>query len=141
MNIYLSGPMRGYKNFNFPAFDHAAAVLRSQGHSVFNPAEKDRVEDPKGKTWKSEDGDIVKAEEKGFDRRVAIRADLDYIIDHADAIALLPGWEVSKGANAELWLARFLDLEEIKVEEITTRQDIMADILSAKQERRERVIL
>lgn len=116
MNIYLSGPMRGYKDFNFPAFDKAAYELRQLGHNVFNPAEKDRDEDPEGKTWKSEDGDIKASEAKGFDRRVAIRADLDYIIDHADAIALLPGWEVSKGANAELWLARFLDLEEIELE-------------------------
>lgn len=115
MNIYLSGPMRGYKDFNFPAFDKAAAELREEGHEVFNPAEKDREHDPVGKTWKSKDGDIVKAESKGFDRRVAIRADLDYIIDHADAIALLPGWEASKGANAELWLARFLDLKEIEL--------------------------
>lgn len=115
MNIYLSGPMRGYKDFNFPAFDKAAASLRASGHSVFNPAEKDREKDPDGISWKNETGDIAVAETKGFDRRVAIRADLDYIIDHADAIALLPGWEVSKGANAELWLARFLDLEEIAI--------------------------
>lgn len=115
MNIYLSGPMRGYTDFNFSAFDKAALELREQGHSVFNPAEKDREHDPIGKTWKSKTGDILKAEAAGFDRRVAIRADLDYIIDHADAIALLPGWEASKGANAELWLARFLDLIEIRL--------------------------
>lgn len=113
MKVYLSGPMRGYENFNFPAFDAAAAFLRSQGHEVFNPAEKDRDHDPTGISWKSKTGDITAAEKTGvFDRRVAIRADLDYIIDHADAIALLPGWNESKGANAELWLARFLDLEE-----------------------------
>jgi hypothetical protein len=107
--------MRGIKDFNFPAFDAAAAELRSHGHEVFNPAEKDRDHDPEGKTWKSETGDIVAAEAKGFNRRVAIRADLNYIMDHADAIALLPGWEKSKGANAELWLARFLDLVEIEM--------------------------
>lgn len=113
MKVYLSGPMRGIKDFNFPAFDAAAAFLRSEGHEVFNPAEKDRDHDPKGVSWKSENGDIKAAEDTGvFDRRVAIRADLDYIIDHADAIALLPGWNESKGANAELWLARFLDLVE-----------------------------
>lgn len=112
MKVYLSGPMRGIKDFNFPAFDAAATYLRSHGHEVFNPAEKDRIHDPLGKTWKSETGDIKAAEIKGFNRRVAIRADLDYIMDHADAIALLPGWETSKGAQAELWLARFLDLVE-----------------------------
>lgn len=113
MKVYLSGPMRGIKDFNFPAFDAAASFLRSEGHEVFNPAEKDRDHDPTGISWKSENGDIAKAEATGvFDRREAIRADLAYIIDHADAIALLPGWDQSKGANAELWLARFLDLVE-----------------------------
>lgn len=110
MKVYLSGPMRGIPDFNFPAFDAAAAYLRSHGHEVFNPAEKDREHDPIGKTWKSKTGDIKAAESAGFDRRKAIRADLDYIIDHAEAIALLPGWEASKGAQAELWLGKFLDL-------------------------------
>lgn len=112
MKIYLSGPMRGIKDFNFPAFDSAAKYLRSHGHEVFNPAEKDREHDPLGKTWKSEDGNIEVAEKVGFDRRKAIRADLAYIIDHAEAIALLPGWEASKGAQTELWLSRFLNLVE-----------------------------
>ena len=113
MKVYLSGPMRGYKDFNFPAFDRAAAFLRSHGHEVFNPAEKDREHDPEGVSWRSPDGDITEAEVTGmFNRRVAIRADLNYIMDHAEAIAMLPGWNESKGANAELWLARFLDLTE-----------------------------
>lgn len=111
MKVYLSGPMSGIKDFNFPAFNAAAAYLRSHGHEVFNPAEKDLERD--GDVYiKNETGNIIEAEAKGFDRRIAIRDDLNYIIDHAEAIALLPGWEASKGANAELWLARFLDLPE-----------------------------
>jgi hypothetical protein len=114
MKIYLSGPMRGYENFNFPAFDAAAEYLRANGHEVFNPADKDRERDPTGISWISKTGDICEAEASGhFNRRVAIRDDLNWIMDHANAIALLPGWEKSKGANAELWLARFLDLPEI----------------------------
>lgn len=113
MKVYLSGPMRGIENFNFPAFDAAAEYLRSHGHIVFNPADKDRERDPSGVSWQSKTGDIKAAEDSGlFNRRVAIRDDLNWIMDHADAIALLPGWEKSKGAQAELWLARFLDLVE-----------------------------
>jgi len=115
MNIYLAGPMRGYPEFNFPAFMKAASELRSQGHTVFNPAERDIERD--GVSWGEQvpDGDIVKSEALGFDRRVAILDDLQYIINHADAIALLPGWRESKGANAEYWTSRFLDLEIIEL--------------------------
>jgi hypothetical protein len=113
MKVYLAGPMRGYKDFNFPAFFAAAKYLRSHGHDVFSPAEKDIQRDNeygREHTWQGS-GDIKAAEAKGFDRRIAITDDLMYIIREAEAIALLPGWQASKGANAEYWTAQFLDLK------------------------------
>lgn len=110
MKIYLAGPMRGYKDFNFPAFIAAAQMLRDMGHTVFNPAERDLERDGEEMS-RSETGNIVEAEAKGFDRRVAIMDDLTYIIEEAEGIALLPGWEQSTGANAELWAAKFLELQ------------------------------
>lgn len=102
MKIYLAGPMRGYPEFNFPAFHAGAARLRSQGHEVFSPAERDierhGVDISKGnKTGCEKEA----ASTHGFDLRVALAEDLDYICRHADAIALLPGWQHSKGALAE----------------------------------------
>ena len=38
--IYVSGPMSGLPDLNFPAFHAAAAELRALGHTVVNPAEK-----------------------------------------------------------------------------------------------------
>jgi hypothetical protein len=113
MKLYLAGPMTGYKDFNFPAFMAAAKMLREMGHEVFNPAENDLERDGElaEAYTKSETGDVAEAEAKGFDKRVAIKADLSYIIDQAEGIALLPGWERSKGANAEFWTAQFLGLE------------------------------
>ena len=40
--IYVAGPMRGFENYNYPAFDRCARVLRGQGWIVINPAELDR---------------------------------------------------------------------------------------------------
>ena len=40
-HIYIAGPMRGYPEFNFPAFYAAEERLRARGHAVFNPARRD----------------------------------------------------------------------------------------------------
>lgn len=115
MKIYLAGPMRGYPEFNFPAFHVAAAKLRAEGHEVFSPAECDikrhgGVDISKGNA----EGDVRVAEQQhGFSRRNAMRDDLYFICAEADAIALLPGWERSEGANLELRAARFCQLKEI----------------------------
>ena len=108
MNIYLAGPMKDIPDYNYPAFAKAAFELRKEGHDVFSPAEAD-VE-----KWGSKE-----ACHAHFDRdrlgalRIALGQDLAYITTHADAIAVLPGWENSKGVAAELATARALGLEEI----------------------------
>lgn len=116
MNIYVAGPMRGIPEFNFPAFNAATAKLRAEGHVVFNPAEKDNerhgTDISKGNAKGCEH---EAARDHGFNLRVALGDDLDYICREADAIALLPGWEKSKGANAEHATAVALGLEVIKL--------------------------
>lgn len=113
MKIYLAGPMRGYKDFNFPAFKAAAALLRADGHSVFSPAEQDIKRQGGVDIAKGTSGELAEIEVQGFSIRDAIFDDLEYIIREADAIALLPGWEASKGVAAELATAKFLNLEII----------------------------
>ncbi len=39
--LYLAGPMRGIKDYNFPTFMEMAKRLRSMGLQVWNPAERD----------------------------------------------------------------------------------------------------
>lgn len=111
MKIYVAGPMRGIPEFNFPAFNAAAAALRAEGHEVFNPAEKDNerhgVDISKGNVAGCED---QAAAEHGFNLREALALDLDFICRQADAVALLPGWQNSKGARAELATALALGL-------------------------------
>ena len=112
MKLYLAGPMRGYPNFNFPAFDYAAAKLRAQGHEVFSPAERDR------ETYGAEieinlTGDETKVTNPACTINDCMAADCEWICRNADAIALLPGWEKSSGANAELALVKALGLTQI----------------------------
>ena len=113
MKLYLAGPMRGIPNFNFPAFDYAAEKLRAAGFYVFSPAERDR--DIHGTELEDNaSGDEKEAAVKvGFSLRDALGADTAWISAEADGIALLPGWEKSSGANAELALARALGLTVI----------------------------
>lgn len=111
--IYVAGPMRGYNEFNFPAFNRAAEYLRSHGWKVFNPAEKD-IEHHGGVDISegNEEGSIELAEkEHGFSLRRALHDDTAWICNHADAIYLLRGWQNSKGALAEKALAEALSLK------------------------------
>ena len=41
-SFYVSGPMTGYPDLNFPAFDSFTADYRRKGHIVISPAEHDR---------------------------------------------------------------------------------------------------
>jgi hypothetical protein len=107
MKIYLAGPMTGIPYFNYPAFNAATLRLRSAGHEVFNPAERDiqrhgGVDISVGNH--TGDGALAAAAH-GFSRRDALADDTAFICKEADAIAMLPGWEDSKGARAEHALA------------------------------------
>lgn len=116
MKIYVAGPMRGIPEFNFPAFHRAAAELRAAGHYVFNPAERDNEQHGKDISKGNATGDETQAAaEHGFNLREALSEDLAWVCLEADAIALLPGWERSKGAAAERATAVALGLEIIEL--------------------------
>jgi len=112
MKIYLAGPMRNIPEFNFPAFYDAALDLRRQGHTVFSPAERDEKRYGRGFTHGTQ-GDL--AEIPQFDLRAALKMDVMWICEHAEAIYLLPGWERSKGATAERALGLALGLEIVEL--------------------------
>jgi hypothetical protein len=89
MKIYLAGPMNYLPEFNYPAFDKAAKRLRAAGHIVFNPADNDR-----DKGYSQEIADAGGKVSPALKRRI-IQDDLLWIINEADAIAFLPGWDGS----------------------------------------------
>lgn len=96
--MYIAGPMTGYPNFNFDAFNYWAAYWRQQGWIVFNPAEKDEEAALDPEAVKTGDGAL--AIDKGFDFREAYSWDINRVIE-ADAIFMLRGWEASPGAVGE----------------------------------------
>jgi hypothetical protein len=99
VKIYIAGPMRGYDEFNFPAFRKAATDLRVQGHEVFSPHERD---EHNGLNTEGMKGTLDELSREGFSLRHALAADLDWICRQGDAVVLLDGWEFSLGATAEV---------------------------------------
>jgi hypothetical protein len=94
--IYLSGPMTGYRDYNYPAFNAHAARLRSEGHRVYNPAEFPHNGTP-----------------DTFPLRMAFASYCNFICLEADTICLLPDWESSVGVSAEFALAKNCKLDVI----------------------------
>jgi len=91
--IYIAGPMRGYEDSNYPAFNRAAARFRALGWVVANPAEI---------------GSLFN-HSSTIDPAEYIREDLHHLA-RCEAIALLSGWEASVGARCEVAVALTLGL-------------------------------
>lgn len=113
--VYVAGPMRKHQFYNFPAFDAAKAMLEAMGYKVTSPADLDReIHHFDGMRVDPEDPclgvpqyhDCVTGELRTFSMEKCIRADLDGVLG-SDALFLLPGWEKSTGARAEVAVARF----------------------------------
>ncbi|MCE8042483.1 DUF4406 domain-containing protein [Halomonas daqingensis] len=93
--IYISGPMTGLPGLNFSAFHMAARQLRALGYEVVNPAEK-----------QSEAEDLSWEE--------YLKQDLQQMLT-CDTLALLPGWQSSKGAHLELHVAHRVGMNIVDV--------------------------
>lgn len=97
--IYISGPMSGYDDFNFPAFNTKQKELEADGWIVFNPANKDDEEAVKTDPSFAK-GDAKALMKTGFNFRKVYTWDVDKVIE-ADAIYMLKRWEHSPGAVGE----------------------------------------
>lgn len=91
--IYLSGPMTGIADYNHPEFCRIARELRDKGYKVISPDETV----VHLKNWEN-----------------YMRADIKLLMD-ADKVAVLEGWQQSKGAQIEVFLASQLGMEVIDV--------------------------
>ncbi|MBS9435541.1 hypothetical protein Ppb6_04074 [Photorhabdus australis subsp. thailandensis] len=85
--VFISGPMTGKPNFNRDAFNLVAKQLKSQGLIVLNPA----------------------VHPDGLTHEQYMRMSL-VMLEQADAIYLLDGWENSTGAVMEFDRAKMHNL-------------------------------
>ena len=83
--FYLSGPMTGLKDYNYPAFEEAKKTLEEQHHYVLSPHEVS-----------------IQSSWEAYMKIALIR--LCYCTD----ICMLPGWENSRGAALEHTIAKEL---------------------------------
>lgn len=90
---YLAGPMSGYPEHNFPAFQRYAAMLRAQGINIVSPAEVNPApEVARGMPWS-----------------YYMRRDICAMMECGEII-LMPRWKHSKGARLEFQLAESLNM-------------------------------
>ena len=82
MKLYIAGPMTGYNEYNYPAFNDAEKLLKSVGYEVLNPARQGF----------------------GLEYHDYLKLALADVFE-CDGIALLRNWDESPGALAEVALA------------------------------------
>ena len=110
-SCYIAGPMRGYDRCNFLAFDRAKDGLERIGYACISPADLDRANgmDPDAEGFNELIEGMTKA-----DWKLVIARDIEAILsldpDNGDAVCLLEGWEMSTGAVAEAFFARWCGL-------------------------------
>lgn len=91
----MSGPMTGYPEWNYPAFESACQRLRAFGYEVVSPHEVNPADLPP-QTW-------------GW----YMRRDIVALMD-CDLIVVLPGWETSTGAGIETGLGIALGMRVVE---------------------------
>jgi hypothetical protein len=89
--------MRGIPQLNHPAFFEAEETLMKAGHKVINPA---RMDQELGLDPHNSQMDDKFIEE-------CARRDIDAVFE-CDELILLPNWEKSRGAKAEIAVAQWL---------------------------------
>lgn len=95
--IYISGPMSGYEDWNFKAFNEAAIKLRSAGYPTINPA--DFGANPND-TWES-----------------CLKRDIAVLV-HCETVVTLDGWEKSRGASLEVYVAKALGIPVVSISDL-----------------------
>ena len=125
MRVYLAGPMTGLPQFNYPAFMSVAAKLRGAGFEVVSPAEMD---DPatQAAALASLDGAPGTGSANGESWGDFLARDVKLLADDGiEAVIALPGWEKSKGARLETFVASLCGLPVHQIREFASGRPLM----------------
>lgn len=101
MKLYVCGPMTGLPEFNYPAFRTAAERLTAAGYPVESPA-----------------GELV----DGWGWSDYMRRALGLLVQ-CQGVAVLAGWQTSRGARIEAKLAQDLGMVVAPVDEWLRRAE------------------
>lgn len=121
MKVYLAGPMRGYPGWNFPAFEEAERRWEQAGHHVFSPMTLARAMG----YGPNQNTSAEPGSKEGRDHLQHVMLSDLACIYASDALALLPGWESSRGATVEVALALFIGL---RLFDADTMEDITSQV-------------
>lgn len=111
MKLYLAGPMSGYPEHNWPLFNQKAAELREAGYEVIDAS--------------TCNGSYEEACAKSYEE--CLKTDIRAMLT-CEGIALLPGWEMSRGANLEQYLATVLKMPSRTVESWLSLAEAVAEV-------------
>lgn len=99
MTTFISGPMTGYEDFNYPAFHEVARKLAERGELFYSPAHHPvmgyELEPPEP--------------EEAMSWEYYMRESLKMLLE-CDSILMLPGWEDSRGSSIEREIADVLKM-------------------------------
>ena len=114
--IYISGPMTGIEPREYRRrFREAETILRRHGYGCINPC----------RVWPCRFPWLYRLMNALLGKRLAyaviLAYDLILLMTRADGIAMLPGWEQSRGARIENYTARHFPMMGISRE---TREEI-----------------
>lgn len=87
MRLYLAGPMRHYPGHNFREFNRVATLLRAATFEVVNPVD---INPDATQPWEQ-----------------CLKQDIMRLV-HCEAVAVIPGWALSRGAALEVHIAQAL---------------------------------
>lgn len=112
LTLYLAGPMSGIAQYNYPRFQEISKDLRGAGYNIINPAEQDSEQMQKD-ALASKDGlvnGVMPVDDKtikfsGETWGDVMARDVKLVFEKADGVVVMEGWEKSRGARLEVFIA------------------------------------